>query len=69
MFMALQGLGHRHGHFLLLRTIFEILRLGENSARRKNLPDLGGQIVAVQMRRALSGRLLIGRPYNPGTRR
>jgi hypothetical protein len=53
MFAALQSLGHGHGHLLLLRAVLEVPGFGENSTRRKNLRDLGLQVLAVGVRRAV----------------
>jgi len=43
---VLQRPCHRHGHFLLLRAKFKILRLRQNSRRRKNLFDLRNEVSA-----------------------
>ena len=40
MFAILQRARHGHGHLLLLRAEFEILRARQNARRRKNLFDL-----------------------------
>ena len=43
---VLQRARHGHGHFLLLRAEFKILRARQNARRRKNFFDLCNQIVA-----------------------
>ena len=43
---VLQGARHGHGHLLLLRAIFEILRARQQARRRKNLLDLRHEVRA-----------------------
>jgi hypothetical protein len=50
MLAVLQRLRHRHGHFLLLRPILEVARLGKNSAWRKYLFDLYDQVATAGLR-------------------
>jgi hypothetical protein len=52
MFALLQCPRHRHGHLLLLRTKFKILRLRQNTRRRKKFFDLFYKI------NACTGRLV-----------
>ena len=44
MFAVLQRPRHGHGHLLLLRAKFKILRPRQKSRRRKNFFDLGNQV-------------------------